>query len=320
MLYEVITRIVGTDTKANDYFGFSVGISGNRVIVGADAASANSGSAYIFKYNGSSWVQEVKLVSPDSADRMFFGRSVSISGNYALVGADGYDGSGENAGAAWLFKWNGSTWTQQARLSAGDIQAGDRMGSSVAAFAGTDDIYTAVAGAAGNDSNGTDTGAAYLSSNAVSETGTPDIDVSPLALSFTQTAVSSGVTLAPPQSSGTVTDAECGRGLIIPDSVREYWENRLRPPQQPGSDSLPSTVNWRSYDSAVKSQGSCGSCAVFAAVALMENIANHAGLPVSNQDLSEQALLSCSPDITCLGGWYWDALYYAWSEGRNSFV
>ena len=83
-------KLVASDAAAGDYFGESVSISGYYKIVGAfldDDAGTNSGSAYIFVRDGTSWSQQAKLVAPDPADGDRFGYSVSIFGDYALVGA-----------------------------------------------------------------------------------------------------------------------------------------------------------------------------------------------------------------------------------------
>jgi hypothetical protein len=83
---------------------FSVSISGDYAIAGAaydDVNGSNSGSAYIFKCDGASWSQQVKLTASDGAAGDHFGWSVSISGDYAIVGAYGDD---SNKGSAYIFE------------------------------------------------------------------------------------------------------------------------------------------------------------------------------------------------------------------------
>jgi len=81
-----------------------------------------SGSAYMFRWNGSRWVQEQKLLPSDGAEGDLFGWSVSVSGDVAVVGA---------FGTAYVFRWNGSTWQEEQRLLASDGAEGDGFGSSV---------------------------------------------------------------------------------------------------------------------------------------------------------------------------------------------
>lgn len=140
-------KLVASDRAADDEFGMSVAISGNYAIVGAyqqdeDASGTNTlinaGAAYIFYNDGSTWVQQQKVVAFDRSVYRYFGNSVAISGNYAIVGAYREDGdaNGENsitqAGAAYIFFNNGSTWIQQQKVVASDRASYDEFGLSVA--------------------------------------------------------------------------------------------------------------------------------------------------------------------------------------------
>jgi len=134
-----------SNLQANDGFGFSVSISGNYAIVGApyeDGISASeffsSGAAYIFERDGSgNWIQKPILQASNLGEGDEFGRSVSISGNYAIVGAYGEAGPSNGtpfSGAAYIFQRNGSgNWTQNPTiLRASNLGGGDRFGQSVA--------------------------------------------------------------------------------------------------------------------------------------------------------------------------------------------
>ncbi|MCK4966605.1 hypothetical protein KAS50_06220, partial [bacterium] len=102
-------KITAGDAVADDYFGYSVSISGDYVIVGArfdDDAGISSGSAYIFYRNqggADNWGQQAKLTAGDAAGGDEFGISVSISGDYAIVGARYDDDAGSNSGSAYIF-------------------------------------------------------------------------------------------------------------------------------------------------------------------------------------------------------------------------
>ncbi|MCP4124974.1 MAG: hypothetical protein GY751_24800, partial [Bacteroidetes bacterium] len=110
-------------------FGTNVSISGDYAIVGDHGLGHDS--AYIFHRNGNTWTQQAEIRTSDSVQDLppgiyinYKGRSVSISGDYAIMGADQI---GNNA--AYIFHRNGNTWTQQAKLRAG--AAGIWFGESV---------------------------------------------------------------------------------------------------------------------------------------------------------------------------------------------
>ena len=86
-------KLTASDGAAGDYFGYSVSISGNTVVVGASATvgtNSYQGAAYVFTEPGSGWAnmtQTAKLTASDGAAGDDFGNSVSISGNTVVVGA-----------------------------------------------------------------------------------------------------------------------------------------------------------------------------------------------------------------------------------------
>lgn len=136
---------VASDGVVGDQFGYSVSISGNYAVIGAPyddtGAGVDQGSAYIFFFNGSGWVQQAKLVASNAADNDNFGYSVAISGDYAIVGAPTDDvGANADQGSAYIFVRSGTNWTQQANINGGSGLAGDRIGYSVS----IDGLYAAV--------------------------------------------------------------------------------------------------------------------------------------------------------------------------------
>ncbi len=129
-----VAKIAPDDGAAGDWFGYSVAIDGDYIIVGAprdDNVLSNTGSAYIYYWNGSSWTQQAKLVAADSATSDFFGWSVAIRGDYAIVGAPYDDDNGSESGSAYIFVRSGNSWSQQAKLTASDGEAIDHFGWSV---------------------------------------------------------------------------------------------------------------------------------------------------------------------------------------------
>lgn len=131
----VQTQILASDGAAEDWFGWDVSISGNYALVGSiygDYTFPNQGSAYIFALSGSSWIQQAELFASDGGVNEQFGYSVAISGNYALVSCH-QDNIGSNGqqGSAYVFVRSGSTWAQQAKLTASDGAANHQFGYNV---------------------------------------------------------------------------------------------------------------------------------------------------------------------------------------------
>ncbi len=144
-----------------DQFGSSVSLSGATALVGAPVQTVQSqaqGAAYVFTESGTTWSQQAELTASDGLSNDLFGRSVSISGTTALVGADPTVGSNTRQGAAYVFTESGTTWSQQAELTASDGAAFDHFGGSVS-LSGT----TALIGSVGHTvGSATEAGAAYV--------------------------------------------------------------------------------------------------------------------------------------------------------------
>jgi hypothetical protein len=122
-------KLTASDATASDAFGTSVALSGNTALVGAAGSNSFTGAAYVFVPSGATWTQQAKLTASNGAAGDAFGNAVALSGNTALVGA-AYRSN--YAGAAYVFVRNGTTWTQQAALTAGDRAANDYFGNAVA--------------------------------------------------------------------------------------------------------------------------------------------------------------------------------------------
>jgi len=153
-------KIQASDKQANDYFGYSVAISGDTVVVGAsweDTGGQQAGAAYVFTRSGTTWTQQQKIQASDRQASDYFGGSVSIDGDTVVVGAIGEDTGANSAGAAYVFTRSGTTWTQQAKIQASDAQAVDQFGWSVSI---SGDIV--VVGAYEEDTGGTNAGSAYV--------------------------------------------------------------------------------------------------------------------------------------------------------------
>ena len=153
-------KLTAGDAAADDFFGESVAVDGDTLIVGASAESdlgTDAGAAYVFVLGGGTWTQEAKLTASDGAAFDNFGRSVAIDGDTAIVGAWLDDASAFNSGSAYVFVRSGTTWTQEAKLTPADPEAEDVFGQSVAI-----DGDTVVVGAYLSDDAGSATGSAYV--------------------------------------------------------------------------------------------------------------------------------------------------------------
>lgn len=153
-----------SNAEAFDYFGFSVAIFGETLVVGAlqedsnatgingdqnDNSMPNSGAAYVFVRNGTTWTQQAYLKASDPGMNHLFGSAVGISFNTIVIGATRAPGTSFfQAGAAYVFVRNGSSWAQQALFGASNADGGDQFGAAVA-IAGD----TVVVGAPGEGSN-----------------------------------------------------------------------------------------------------------------------------------------------------------------------
>ena len=130
-------QLLAAAGASGDLFGTAVGLSGDTAVVGAhfdDAAGVkDQGSVYVFARSGAAWIEQQQLVADDGAADDQFGWSVAVDGNTIVAGAY-RDNVGPNAdqGSAYVFVWNGSSWTQQAHLTANDGAGGDRFGFAVA--------------------------------------------------------------------------------------------------------------------------------------------------------------------------------------------
>lgn len=173
-------KLIASDGAASDFFGHSSSLNGDTALIGASSGpgnTANSGAAYLF-YNLSSVsgtvTESAKLIASDGSSDGF-GKSVSLSGNYAVVGANADDENGSNSGSAYFYSGLGSatgTLTENAKLVASDASATARFGFYTSL---QDD--NALVSAYASDENGTNSGSAYYFRNLDGTTGTVTEDV-----------------------------------------------------------------------------------------------------------------------------------------------
>lgn len=227
-----------TVRESGDRFGNAVSISGNFAVIGAqeenhDASDgagsflAEAGAAYIFQKDGNNnWSFLQKITAPTRQAKAFFGSSVSISGNYLIVGAKS---DNSNKGAAYVFKLdvNNNKWLHKSTLNASDGADADLFGFSV----GITEVGYAVVGAY---KKGGSTGGAYVyEKNASTGVWEEKQSISPSALitgdefGFSVSIDKDRIVAGSPQSSGT------GAAYVFERDGGGTWKettNTLKPP------------------------------------------------------------------------------------------
>ncbi len=134
-----------SDGATFDRFGDAVALSGTTLMVGAPHQADHRGSVYVFARQGAAWSQPAKLQPSDGITNSYFGCSLSLSGERALIGAFG---NTNQQGAAYVYRGAGLSWAQEAKLLASDRQWYHGFGTSVALSGDT-----SVIGASGKDEN-----------------------------------------------------------------------------------------------------------------------------------------------------------------------
>ncbi len=160
-------KVTDPDNGVAAQFGYALALSGNTLIVGAPKANdppgggvTKTGTAHVFERDAANvWQFQQRLVPlqvPAQNDR-WFGFSIALSGDTALVSAPLDDDLGDMSGAVYVFERSGGVWTQEAKLKANDGKMFDVFGIAVALQG---DL--ALIGAHGCDDKGLESGAAYL--------------------------------------------------------------------------------------------------------------------------------------------------------------
>lgn len=127
-------KLVAPDARAGDYFGVSVAIDEDTVLVGGhriNKPTADAGSVYVFERLGNSWLLTDHLIAPDATKFAYFGFSVGIDDDTAIIGATRDDEAGSDAGAAYVFVRKGVEWTFQAKLLGNNTESEDNFGYAV---------------------------------------------------------------------------------------------------------------------------------------------------------------------------------------------
>ena len=159
---------IPSPTTSADLFGLrsAINSTGDLVAIcaqsnpGATSSYTQSGAVHVYSRSGSTWTLQQTLRASDENTHWRFGRSVRFNsdGTYIIVGAP-MSSAGVGNGAAYIFTRSGSTWTQQAKITAVDGEVLDQFGDSVSI---NSDATYAIVGAQQEDTGGNAAGAAYI--------------------------------------------------------------------------------------------------------------------------------------------------------------
>ncbi|CAL6431030.1 unnamed protein product [Bathycoccus prasinos] len=161
MLEDTGATIYASDAVAGDSFGKGVSLYGDTALIGAwkdDDQGGGSGSVYVFTRSGGTWNEETKIYPLDPSASTYFGTSVSLYVDTALIGRSYDNAKGTRAGAVYVFtKVSSTSWTQETKLYASDAATYDHFGTSVSLHKDT-----ALIGALSDDDKGTNAGSVYV--------------------------------------------------------------------------------------------------------------------------------------------------------------
>lgn len=121
-------KLTASDGSVSDAFGGSVALSGTTILAGASQKNVRQGNVYVFTGAGSSWSEDQKLTASDADTFDFFGESLDLSNDLAVIGASGNDSDG---GAAYVFRRSGGVFSEEQILLPTGTEAASRFGSSV---------------------------------------------------------------------------------------------------------------------------------------------------------------------------------------------
>lgn len=159
-----VKKITASDASNANYFGNTVSISNDNIIVGSFGNQASTGSAYLFAKNEgglNNWGEVKRLIASDGAAGDRFGLSVSVNGNYAVVGAQLDDDNATDSGSAYIFfKDEGgfNNWGEVTKLLPSDGGSTDDWFGWSVGIHGTNAIVSKLQ----DDELGTNRGSAYI--------------------------------------------------------------------------------------------------------------------------------------------------------------
>ncbi|MDN5863988.1 MAG: FG-GAP repeat protein, partial [Gammaproteobacteria bacterium] len=128
--------LTASDARSDDFFGDAVAVAGNTVLGGArwaDFTHTDEGGVYVYIRSNGVWNQMQTLTASDGTYGDFFGYSVAIDGDRAVIGAPRADIDGDpHQGAAYLFTRSNGSWSEVQKVTASDGEMDDEFAAAVA--------------------------------------------------------------------------------------------------------------------------------------------------------------------------------------------
>lgn len=130
-----VSKLLPPSNSSMEYFGWSLSIQGDRIIVGAkgdDTVGVGAGSVYVYLKNGDIWMLEQKIVPPGLANYDAFGTSVDFDGESIVIGTPNDDERELDSGSVSLYRYSESKWEKAHVFYSDEPQRGGRFGADVA--------------------------------------------------------------------------------------------------------------------------------------------------------------------------------------------
>ncbi len=125
--------LTASDGDADDFFGEALDIDGNRAAISASNHD-DKGAVYIFQFDGNAWNEEQKLTAPDGNSGDHFGKKgLCLEGDLLIIGAPNDSEPFSSSGSAYVFVYDGGSWSLQQKLTASDPGTNDFFGFSASA-------------------------------------------------------------------------------------------------------------------------------------------------------------------------------------------
>ena len=128
-IWEEYTKLFPLNGYENERFASRVAISGDYAVGTTTQHNSDRGAAYIFYNNAGTWEEQAFIEEPDVPTFSLFGSSVAIEDNNIIIGMRMW--ADELPGAAFIYNYNGTTWTQTVELVPSEAINGDHVGESV---------------------------------------------------------------------------------------------------------------------------------------------------------------------------------------------
>jgi hypothetical protein len=152
--------LVPASVPPSSSYGAGRALSGDVAIIGArrdDGVFDQAGAVYVFRLDGTAWVEEAKLTASDAQPSDHFGGGLAVSGDVIVVGAPDRNTVGSDSGAVYVFRFTEGSWVEEAVLAPPDLWAYDQFGSTVSVYG---DVL--IAGSPLDDDDGSGSGSAYV--------------------------------------------------------------------------------------------------------------------------------------------------------------